>query len=102
MIYRMFHPPPLTSLQYSVYRVMGLRSSVILENRDSQNSANLTRFNTETTTSKVVLTCFDNQDTLQARTALFVRGIKHSELNLNLFMSLVKYMYMLSFTFSFQ
>lgn len=30
-IYKMFHWLPLTSLQYSKYRVMGLRSSVILE-----------------------------------------------------------------------
>lgn len=43
---------------------MGLRSSVILENRDSQNGANLSEADTETNTSTAVLSYFDIRDTL--------------------------------------
>lgn len=43
---------------------MGLRSSVILENRDPQNGANLSEADTETNTSTAVLSNCDIRDTL--------------------------------------
>lgn len=43
-IYKMFHWLPLTSLQYSKYRVMGLRSSVVSENTDLSKECQLAKW----------------------------------------------------------
>lgn len=95
MIYKMFHPPPVTTLQCSVRRVMGLGSSVILENRDSLNGANTNGVKgRKPTPAGLFLLTPDVRDTLQSLFFIhffLVEEVKHSELNLSLFTTTVKY-----------
>lgn len=73
-------------------RVMGLGSSVILENRDSLSGANTNGVKERKPTPAGLFSLtHDIHNMLQSLFLFFVAEGKHSELNLSLFTAFVKY-----------